>query len=168
MDEDNGWIIGALLVVGVLCAIGYFVYAYWAAIVTVAIVLISIASSGAAIIHGTRYWLSVEYVSPIVKYVKAGKYDRALALSDRMKPHRFAILERNEEQQLRSALNKLLDKNNAMAANIDRWSSQIKTDMRSGGGIDERLKVAKENPQSEEFKKRLLSELARMHGMKIT
>lgn len=166
MDEDKSWIIGVILVVGALCAVGYFLYAYWAAVVTVTIVLISIASSGAAVFYGTRYWLSVEYVSPIAKYVKAEKYDRALELADRIRPYRFAILEKNEERQLRLLLNKLLSKNDAIAENVARWKMQIEADMRSTGGIDERLQMAKQNPKSEEFKKRLIRELARLHGVK--
>ncbi len=167
MDEDNGWIIGAILVVGVLCAVGYFLYAYWAAVVTMTIVLASIVSSGTAIFYGTRYWLSVEYVSPIAKYVKAERYDRALELADRIKPHRFAILEKNEERQLRKAHEKLMDNNDVLAKDVARWKEQIRSEMRSIGGIEDRLRAAKENPQSEEFKKRLLRELAHIHGMRI-
>lgn len=165
MDDDSK----AILIVSllVLAACGFAIYTYWDVVLTIIIVIASVSTAGMSVFYGSRYWLSVEYVSPIAKYVKAGKYDRALEFADRIKPHRFAILERNEERQLRSAQSKLIDKNEALARDVARWKEQIKSDMRADGGIEDRLKVSRENPQSEEFKKRLLRELARVHGMKI-
>lgn len=165
MDDDSK----AVIIFGllVLAALGFAVYVYWDIVLTIAIVILSAMASGVAIFYGARYWLSVEYVSPVAKYVKAEKYDRALELADRIKPHRFAILEINEERQLRAAHGKLIDKNELLAIDIARWKEQIKSDMRSSGTIDSRLRASRENPQSEEFKKRLLRELARLHGMKI-
>lgn len=163
-DESKSILIFSLVV---LAACGFAIYTYWDVFLTIAIVALSVGASGTAIYYGARYWLSVEYVSPVAKYVNAEKYDLALELADRIKPHRFAFLERNEERQLRAAHSKLIDKNESLTRDVARWKEQIKSDMRSSGTIDSRLRVARENPQSEEFKKRLIRELARLHGMKI-